>query len=130
MDRQWVLSEAEKLDQVLTRSSRADFSSFMQDSAVRPSIRPAAPAALQLGSTFRIGTLSAATVIRLEPRTKAAKGIMADIPEGRAAPRIASLADNNTVRPAWVARMRRLAANVHEQIGRLGRRGIHGQCHG
>src|SRR5215475_326112 len=77
MDRQWVLSSAEKVDQVLTRSSRAALSSFMQESAVRPIIRPAAPAALQLGSTLRVGTPSLATVIRLEPRTKAAKGIMA-----------------------------------------------------
>src|ERR1700751_4287986 len=85
MDRQWVLSSAEKLDQFFTRSSRADFSSLRQDSVVRPIIRPAAPAALPLGSTFRVGT-AGATVIRLEPRASAAKGIMAGIPEAGGAP--------------------------------------------
>src|SRR5262249_7027039 len=106
MDRQWVLSSAEKLDQFFTRSSRAAFSSFRQDSVVRPIIRPAAPAALQLGSTLRVGT-SATTVIRLEPRAKAAKGIMADILgtgcESDRAPR-----NNNTVPLAEVARKRAL----------------------
>src|SRR5579871_4499467 len=104
MDRQWVLSSAEKLLQFLTRSSRAVFSSFMQESAVRPIIRPTAPAALQLGSTLRVGT--SATVIRLEPSTRAAKGIMAGTSIGRACGggigRRASR-NNNTDRGCWVS---------------------------
>src|SRR5262249_44153160 len=127
MDRQWVLSSPEKLDQFFTRSSRADFSSFRQDSAVRPNIRPAAPAALQLGSTLRIGTLSAATVIRLEPRTKAAKGIMEVFPGvGR---RVGSRTarNDNTVPRAEVARKRASAGDFQKQAGGLVRHGGHGK---
>src|SRR3981081_2075459 len=54
MERQWLLSAAENDDHVLARSSRADFSSFMQDSLVRPVIIPSMPAGRQLGSPLMV----------------------------------------------------------------------------
>src|SRR5580692_611730 len=55
----------------------------MQDWVVRPSAMPSMPAALQLGSMLSLGT-SAATVMRLVPSARAAKGIMCGIPSGAA----------------------------------------------
>src|ERR1700676_626098 len=84
MDRQWSLSAAENEDHVFVKSSRADFSSFRQESAVRPVIIPSMPAARQLDSTLRVGTASAATVMRLEATTSAAIGIMLTTSDRRA----------------------------------------------
>src|SRR3954471_21899123 len=76
MERQWLLSAAENDDHALARSSRADFSSFMQDSLVRPVAIPSMPAARQLGSTLRGGTASAATAMRLDPTRSGVRGII------------------------------------------------------
>src|SRR5450755_3909954 len=84
MDRQWLLSAAEKVDQLLARSSRAVFSSLRQESVVRPVFMPSIPAALQLVSTLSVGTPSVATVTRLVARASAAKGIMTGILVGAA----------------------------------------------